>query len=218
MKQWIPRRIVQPKVKSKLSSFFKGPFYLFFGGTGLSLWHAVFSNCGMWALEGEASIVSVYRFRYPSPPPFSSSMLQLSCPEACGILVPWSGIKPTFPALAGRFFTSGPPGKASKMVILKNFATCSSVGAVPETPPQPPAVWRLFSTTLTNQWETRLFYVCQTAKEKILSWWRFSLYFFFLSSELKLIHVRAVCLFCEQLLSLPISPLFFGTWLICKEK
>ena len=35
----------------------------------------------------------------------------LSCPTACGILVPWPGIEPKFPALEGRFLTSGPPGK-----------------------------------------------------------------------------------------------------------
>ena len=30
----------------------------------------------------------------------------------CGILVPWPGIKPTSPALEGRFLTTGPPGKS----------------------------------------------------------------------------------------------------------
>ena len=36
----------------------------------------------------------------------------LSCSEACGILVPWPGIKPASPALQGRFLTTGPPGKS----------------------------------------------------------------------------------------------------------
>ena len=36
----------------------------------------------------------------------------LSCPVACGILVPWPGIEPTSPALEGRFLTTGPPGKS----------------------------------------------------------------------------------------------------------
>ena len=31
---------------------------------------------------------------------------------ACGILVPQPGIKPTSPALKGRFLTTGPPGKS----------------------------------------------------------------------------------------------------------
>ena len=36
----------------------------------------------------------------------------LSCPVACGILVPRTGIEPASPALEGRFFTTGPPGKS----------------------------------------------------------------------------------------------------------
>ena len=35
----------------------------------------------------------------------------LSCPSACGILVPWPGIEPASPELKGGFFTTGPPGK-----------------------------------------------------------------------------------------------------------
>ena len=37
-----------------------------------------------------------------------------SCPAACGILVPWPGIKPSSPALEGRFLTTGPPWKSLK--------------------------------------------------------------------------------------------------------
>ena len=36
----------------------------------------------------------------------------LSCPVACGILVPQPGIKPVSPALEGGFLTTGPPGKS----------------------------------------------------------------------------------------------------------
>ena len=36
----------------------------------------------------------------------------LSCPAACGILVPRPGIEPMSPALEGRFLTTGPPGKS----------------------------------------------------------------------------------------------------------
>ena len=36
---------------------------------------------------------------------------RLSCPAACWILVPRPGIKPTSPALQGRFLTTGSPGK-----------------------------------------------------------------------------------------------------------
>ena len=35
----------------------------------------------------------------------------LSCHTACGILVPRPGIEPAFPALEGRFLTTGPQGK-----------------------------------------------------------------------------------------------------------
>ena len=36
----------------------------------------------------------------------------LSCPAACGILVPGPGIEPTSPAAESGFFTTGPPGKS----------------------------------------------------------------------------------------------------------
>ena len=36
----------------------------------------------------------------------------LSCPAACGILVPRPGIEPVSPALEGGFLTTGPPGKS----------------------------------------------------------------------------------------------------------
>ena len=39
-------------------------------------------------------------------------MCRLSFSVACGILVPQPGIKPAFPALQGRFLTTGPPAKS----------------------------------------------------------------------------------------------------------
>ena len=36
----------------------------------------------------------------------------LSCPAACGILVPQPGMEPTSPALEGGFLTTGPPEKS----------------------------------------------------------------------------------------------------------
>ena len=39
---------------------------------------------------------------------------RLSCPTACGILVPRPGIEPASPPLEGGFFTTGPPGKSHK--------------------------------------------------------------------------------------------------------
>ena len=36
----------------------------------------------------------------------------LSCPTACGILVPGPGLEPASPALEGGFSSTGPPGKS----------------------------------------------------------------------------------------------------------
>ena len=61
--------------------------------------------CGMWALSLRCagSVVVAHR---------------LSCPTACGILVPQPGIEPVSSALEGGFFTTGPPGKSQKWVFL----------------------------------------------------------------------------------------------------
>ena len=40
----------------------------------------------------------------------------LSCPMACGILVPRPRIEPAFTALEGGFFTTGPPGKSRELI------------------------------------------------------------------------------------------------------
>ena len=42
----------------------------------------------------------------------------LSCPMACGILVPQAGIEPASPALGGRFFTTRLSGKSPENVFL----------------------------------------------------------------------------------------------------
>ena len=46
-------------------------------------------------------------------------VLELSCPRACGISAPRTGIKLESPALQGRFLTTGPPGKSLKSELLK---------------------------------------------------------------------------------------------------
>ena len=50
--------------------------------------------------------------------------LGLSCPTACGILVPWPWISPATPSLEGRFLTTGPPGKSpiitASYTVVKN--------------------------------------------------------------------------------------------------
>ena len=44
----------------------------------------------------------------------------LSCPTACGILVPPPGIEPMSPALEGRFLPTGPPGKSQSLSFFFN--------------------------------------------------------------------------------------------------
>ena len=39
--------------------------------------------------------------------------------EACGILAPRPGIEPTPPVLEGKVLTTGPPGKALKVVYFR---------------------------------------------------------------------------------------------------
>ena len=46
----------------------------------------------------------------------------LSCPVACGILVPRPGAEPVSPALEGVFLTTGSPGK-SLWLVLRPFDT-----------------------------------------------------------------------------------------------
>ena len=82
-------------------------FYLFLVALGLS--------CGTWDLHCSAqaslSLVVVH---------------ELSCPTACGILVPRPVIEPASSALVGRFFTTGPSGK-SLNVFLKQSVTRTSL-------------------------------------------------------------------------------------------
>ena len=70
------------------------------------------SKCGAWALEHSGSLTAGHR---------------LSCPEACGILVPQPGIQPTSPALQGRFLTSGPPVNSQEHFILTDIISNSKV-------------------------------------------------------------------------------------------
>ena len=62
-----------------------------------SLWRAGFSSCGAASRVSELSVVAARG---------------LSCPAACGILVPRPGIEPASSALEGGFLTSQPPGKS----------------------------------------------------------------------------------------------------------
>ena len=60
------------------------------------------SSCGVWVF---LSLVEAHELS-------SCGMRGLSCPAACGMLVPRQGIEPASPALEGRFFTTGPTGKS----------------------------------------------------------------------------------------------------------
>ena len=53
----------------------------------------------------------------------------LSCPTACGILVPWPGIEPTSPILEGWFLTTRPSGKFQIVLAKKKRNSfCESLG------------------------------------------------------------------------------------------
>ena len=57
-------------------------------------------SCGTQAPECSGSVVATH---------------QLSCPMACGILVPQPEMEPTSPALEGGFLTTGLPGKSPRV-------------------------------------------------------------------------------------------------------
>ena len=60
----------------------------------------------MWSLKCVSSVVVLHR---------------LSCPSACEILVPQTGIEPTSPALQGRLLTTGPPGKSWEQISYTRY-------------------------------------------------------------------------------------------------
>ena len=90
---------------------FKHFMYLFIFGcagsqprySGSLFWHAGFSRVVAPGLQS-AWILQLWREG------FSLVVVhRLSCPMACGILVPQPGIESVSPALAGGFLTTGPP-------------------------------------------------------------------------------------------------------------
>ena len=42
-------------------------------------------------------------------------------PELCGILAPWSEVKPVPPALEGDFLTTGPPAKSKEVQFKRGL-------------------------------------------------------------------------------------------------
>ena len=57
-----------------------------------------------------------------------AACMGLVAPRHVGILVPWLGVEPVFPALVGRFLTTGPPGKP--LLDLYFWFSRSGVGPV----------------------------------------------------------------------------------------
>ena len=83
-----------------LSKYFL--LFIYFAASGLS--------CCLWIFTSE----SVGSFFIAAQGLLSGLVRWPSCRAACGILVPWPGIKPSSPALEGRFLTTGPPWKSLK--------------------------------------------------------------------------------------------------------
>ena len=82
----------------------------------LSLWRAGSMPRGLCSLRHVGSVVEARG---------------LSCPTACGILVPRPRIKPASPALEGGFFTTGPPGKSPHEEILIRVALRHTLRILP---------------------------------------------------------------------------------------
>ena len=86
-------------------------------GSSLRLW--LLCSCGAQTPEHMSSVVCG---RWALQLRCAGSVVAargLSCPTACGILVPRSGIEPASPALGGGLFTTGPPGKSLHFIIFK---------------------------------------------------------------------------------------------------
>ena len=91
----------------------------------LYLFSCVGLRCGLWDLGCDTeSFVMVRRLlqlrregsRVCGPVVAAHG---LSCPSACGVLVPLPGIQPSPTALEGRFLTTGPPGKSPQWGIFE---------------------------------------------------------------------------------------------------
>ena len=80
-----------------------------FGGLNFAYWFLLFWLC--WAFVAALGLLSVAEQELWSTQASVLVVCGLRCPEACGISVPWSGIKPASPALHGGSLTTEPPGK-----------------------------------------------------------------------------------------------------------
>ena len=103
---------------AKFHSLFLKKIYLFTAVLGLQYcaqWGLVVVNRGYSSIRAQASHCSSFSCSWAQALGVCAALVAahgLSCTMASGILVPWSGVKPTSPALAGRLLTTGPPGES----------------------------------------------------------------------------------------------------------
>ena len=96
-------------ILSITSQFFKKVYLFLFGCAGSLLLGGLFFGCGEWGLLSSCSAQASHRGGFSRC--VRASVLavhRLSCPMVHGI---FPDQEPVYPALAGRFFTTEPPGK-----------------------------------------------------------------------------------------------------------
>ena len=95
------------------------------------------SGCGEWGLLSSCSVWA-YCCRALALQCAGSVVMAhgLSCPAACGILVPRPGIEHVSLALAGRFLATGPPGKSLVLVFKLHICVTLKNYNEKNTPPQ----------------------------------------------------------------------------------
>ena len=67
--------------------------------------------------------------------------------EACGLLVPWPGIKPAHPALEGEILTTGLQGHPSTSLFLSSFSFSPAFASLG---PPSSCLWSLSSPTVAS--------------------------------------------------------------------
>ena len=81
-------------------------------------------SCGMWDLPVSWGLFHYgTRILYLQCKGSVVAAHRLSCSAACGILVPWPGIKPMSSALQGWFLTIGPSGKSLDSILKSRDIT-----------------------------------------------------------------------------------------------
>ena len=70
-----------------------------------------------WTAACQAALVTVHGLGSIECAGSPASVHRLSCPTACGSLVPQPGMKPSSPALGDKFLTTGLPGKSLFLLL-----------------------------------------------------------------------------------------------------